>query len=219
VKLKLDITPDLAELMAAEIEAAEKAVTAGVGAAAERLKGGWRAQITGAGLGPRLARTIRSERYPKQGHSIEAAALVWSKASMIVGAHDEGALIRSKTGLYLAIPTPVARDRIRRGPLTPAIWRQRTGITLRLVRRRAGPHLLVADNVRFSRSGRIRENVTRRKDGTVASRLEGRSSAPIFLLVPQVRLPKRLDLERDARAAEGALPGGIVARWADGRLG
>jgi hypothetical protein len=217
MKFALDITPDLAELMAAEIEAAEKAVTAGVGAAAEGLKGGWRAQITGAGLGPRLARTIRSERYPKQGHSIGAAGLVWSKAPEIVGAHADGALIRARNGLWLTIPTPVARERIRRGPLTPAIWHQRTGMTLRFVRRRAGPHLLVADNVRFTRSGRIRENVTRRKDGTTYSRLEGRSSAPIFLLVPQVKLPKRLDLERDTRATEAALPGGIVARWADGR--
>jgi hypothetical protein len=213
MKLGLDITPDLAELMAEEIKAAEKAVTEGVGAAAERLKGGWRAQINGAGLGPRLARTIRSERYPKQGHSIGAAGLVWSKAPEIIGAHDSGALIRAKTGLWLTIPTPVARERIRRGPLTPAIWRQRTGITLRLVRRRAGPHLLVADNVRFTRSGRIRENVTRRKDGTTYSRLEGRSSAPIFLLVPQVKLPKRLDLGRDVRAVEGALPGLVAGSW------
>jgi hypothetical protein len=32
--------------------------------------------------------------------------VVWSKAPVIIGAHDAGALIRAKTGLWLAIPTP-----------------------------------------------------------------------------------------------------------------
>jgi len=41
----------------------------------------------------------------------------------------------------------------------------------------------------------------------------GLASVPIFLLVPQVRLKKRLDLERPSRAALNALPGAIVSRW------
>ena len=218
MKLDLKVVPDLATLMAEEIEAAERAVTTGVGEVGVRLKGNWRAQVVGAGLGPRLGNTIRSERYPKQGTSIRAAALVWSKAPVIVGAHDRGATIRPKSGLWLAIPLPVARERIRRGPLTPAIWERKTGTSLRMVRRRYGPSLLVADNVRVTKSGRVRSNVTRRKDGTSYSRLAGRSSAPIFLLVPHVQLRKRLDLDRDARAAEAALPGAIVSNWVDGRL-
>ena len=80
MKLDLKVVPDLATLMAEEIEAAERAVTTGVGEVGVRLKGNWRAQVVGAGLGPRLGNTIRSERYPKQGTSIRAAALVWSKA-------------------------------------------------------------------------------------------------------------------------------------------
>ncbi|WP_371747171.1 DUF6441 family protein [Acuticoccus sp. I52.16.1] len=90
MKLDLKVVPDLATLMAEEIEAAERAVTTGVGEVGVRLKGNWRAQVVGAGLGPRLGNTIRSERYPKQGSSIRAAALVWSKAPAIVGAHDRG---------------------------------------------------------------------------------------------------------------------------------
>ena len=76
MKLDLKVVPDLATLMAEEIEAAERAVTTGVGEVGVRLKGNWRAQVVGAGLGPRLGNTIRSERYPKQGTSIRAAALV-----------------------------------------------------------------------------------------------------------------------------------------------
>jgi hypothetical protein len=37
----------------------------------------------------------------------------------------------------------------------------------------------------------------------------------IFILVPQVRLRKRLDLDRDAMAAAAALPGAILAAWDD----
>jgi hypothetical protein len=38
---------------------------------------------------------------------------------------------------------------------------------------------------------------------------------PIFLLVPQVRLTKRLDLARAAERARDAVPGLIVANWVD----
>ena len=41
-------------------------------------------------------------------------------------------------------------------------------------------------------------------------------TAPIFLLVPQVKLPKRLDLARDADRAHDSLPGLIVANWLEG---
>jgi hypothetical protein len=37
----------------------------------------------------------------------------------------------------------------------------------------------------------------------------------IFILVPQVRLRKRLDLDRDTAAAAAALPGAILAAWDD----
>jgi hypothetical protein len=53
----------------------------------------------------------------------------------------------------------------------------------------------------------------------VASRAKtGRNqvTAPIFLLVPQVKLPKRLDLDRDAERALDSVPGLIVANWVEG---
>jgi hypothetical protein len=36
---------------------------------------------------------------------------------------------------------------------------------------------------------------------------------PIFLLVPQVKLPKRLDLARDAERALEAAPWLIMGKW------
>jgi len=38
---------------------------------------------------------------------------------------------------------------------------------------------------------------------------------PIFLLVPQVKLSKRLDLDRDAEAAQAGIPKVIVANWVE----
>jgi len=43
------------------------------------------------------------------------------------------------------------------------------------------------------------------------------ATVPIFLLVPQVRLSKRLDLARDAERAHDAVPGLIVANWVEAR--
>ena len=51
---------------------------------------------TGAGLGTRLGNSIRLATYPKGSESLNAAALVWSNAPVIVGAHDTGPLIRSR---------------------------------------------------------------------------------------------------------------------------
>lgn len=203
MKLSATIT-DLEKLMQGEIEAGEKAVSAAIKDAGTGLKASWRAQITGAGLGARLARSIRSEVYPEAQNSLNAAALVWSKAPVIVGAHDTGPLIRARGGLWLAIPTEAAgRGRGGKRP-TPREWEARTGLTLRFVPRRTGPSLLIAE-ARLNTKGRA--VVSRSKTG------RGVASVPIFLLVRQVRLRKRLDLERPTRAALGVLPSVIVRRW------
>ena len=120
MKLKLDITPDIVALMAKEVAAGERAVTVAMRQAGADLKSAWRAQITGAGLGTRLANSIRLASFPKSGESLNAAALVWSNAPVIVGAHDTGPLIRSKSGFWLAIPTPAAGKSRRGGRITPA---------------------------------------------------------------------------------------------------
>jgi len=67
-------------MMAAEVAAGERAVTAAMREAGTGLKTAWRTQITGAGLGRRLANSIRNQNFPRSGESLDAAALVWSKA-------------------------------------------------------------------------------------------------------------------------------------------
>jgi len=210
MKLKLDIAPDLVAMMAAEIKAGEKAVTAATREAGTGLKTDWRAQITGAGLGRRLANTIRSAQYPAGKPSLNAAAFVWSNAPTIIGAHDTGPLIRSREGFWLAIPTEAAGHGPRGRRFTPGEWERRRGLRLRFVYRRTGPSLLVAEGRLNTRGLGV---ASRSKTG------RGRSTVPIFLLVPQVKLPKRLDLDRDAARAQDALPGLIVAKWVEGRIG
>lgn len=209
MKLGLDITPRLVAVMAAEIEAGEKAVTTAMQEAGTDLKTAWREQITQAGLGRRLSNSIRSQTYQKTGESLKAAALVWSKAPQIIGAHETGPLIRSKDGFWLAIPTPAAGRGLRGGRITPGEWERRRGLRLRFVYRRRGPSLLVADGRLNNRGLGV---ASRSKTG------RGRSTVPIFLLVPQVKLAKRLNLARDADRALAAVPGLIVANWLEAKL-
>ena len=204
MKLTLTIDPDIVAMMQAEIAAGEKAVTTAMREAGADLKSAWRGQITGAGLGTRLGNSIRLATYPKGGESLNAAAMVWSNAPVIVGAHDTGPLIRSKDGFWLAIPTPAAGKSTRGGRITPGEWERRTGLRLRFVYRGRGPSLLVAEG-RLNSKGRA-----------VASRSKsdrGLTTVPIFLLLPQVKLRKRLDLARDAERAIDGVPGRVVAGW------
>jgi len=210
VKLKLDLSPDIVAMMAAEVAAGERAVSAAIREAGTSLKTAWRGQITGAGLGTRLGNSIRLASFPKSGDSLNAAALVWSNAPVIVGAHDTGPLIRSKDGFWLAIPTPAAGKSTKGGRITPGEWERRTGLRLRFVFRRRGPSLLVAEG-RLNTKGRA--VASRSKTG------RGLTTVPIFLLVPQVKLRKRLDLARDAERAVDGVPGRIVAKWVEGQLG
>ncbi len=187
--------------------AAERAVTAGMGEASADLKTDLRRQITSAGLGERLARTWRSEVYPRGQKSIGAAGFVWSKAPDIVRAFDQGAVIRSKRGLFLAIPTALAGRLGRsiggaREKITPQGWERRTGLKLRFVYRRGAPSLLVVDDVRITKGGRVVANVSRRK-GVVSPRKSGGSVAIVFILVPQVlvaKAPRRGGRRRQGRA-------------------
>lgn len=208
MKLDLSVTGDIITAMRAETLAGEKAVTTAMRVAGAGLKSDWRAQITRVRLGQRLANTIRSKTYPAAGESLEAAALVWSNAPQIIGAHDTGPLIRSKDGFWLAIPTPAAGKGARGKALTPGEWERRRGLRLRFVYRRGGPSLLVADGRLNSRGLGV---ASRSKTG------RGQSTVPIFLLVPQVKLSKRLSLARDAERAQASIPGLIVANWLEER--
>jgi hypothetical protein len=204
MRLAAALTGDLGRMMAEEVKAAEHAVTAGVREATDGLKAELRRQITGAGLGERLGRTWRSETYPKGQNSIGAAGLVWSKAPGIIRIYEDGATIRSTRGLFLAIPTEAA-DRYGDGgaKITPGGWERRTGQRLRFVYRRGAPSLLVADDLRArrgKRGGFARASAAALRTG------RGLVTVPIFILVPQVTVKKRLDVVGAAARWQARLP-------------
>jgi hypothetical protein len=207
MKLKIAFDPDLVGMLKEEIKAGEHAVSAAMKEAGSDLKTAWREQITSAGLGHRLPRTIRNRTYPKGKDSIDAAAFVWSNAPEILLAHDKGVLIRSKNGFYLAIPTAAAGKGRGGARLTPGEWEQRRGMKLRFIYRRGAPSLLVAEKARINTRGTA--VASRSKTG------RGQVSAPIFIMVPQVKLRKRLDLARDADRVAARVPGFIVENWRD----
>lgn len=211
-------TDDLAKgLSEAEGDAA-RSVTSAMREVTEGLKTELRADVADAGLGQRLANTWRGRTYPEGAVSLEAASFVWSKAPNIVDAFDRGVTIRSQRGFWLAIPTAAAGAKglnatgaMKR--ITPSGWERRTGMRLRFVYRRGGPSLLVADNARLTKRGVPRTNTGRTRSGASYTRLAGRSTVVVFLLVPQVTLKKRFDIATAAQRWADRVPGILASRW------
>ncbi len=193
--------------MRAELRDIEHAAAAGTREAGRGLKTELRRQVTSAGLGQRLARTWREKHYPNQ--KLDAASLVYTKAPQIIRAFDEGAVIRSKSGLWLAIPTPNAPRRGVGGKrINPSNFPEHRFGPLRFVYRRSGPSLLVAENLRASVSRKTGELRGFRRASERARRTgRGVATVVMFLMVPQVRLPKRLDVARAAERWLARLPG------------
>ena len=210
MKLVAAITGDLRKIMAEEVKAAEDAVTAAMRQAADGLKADLRHQVTEAGMGQRLANTWRAELYPKGRKSIKAAAFVFTRAPTIIRAFDQGAGIKSKHGFWLAIPTPAAGTGARGKRMTPGLWEQMHGSRLRFIYRRGAPSLLVAENMRVrtgKRGGFAKGSASALRSG------RGMTSVVMFILVPQVSLKKRLDVDGVAERWASALPEMIVRNW------
>ncbi len=205
MKLTTTITGSIKAGMEAEMRTISKAVTAGVKEAGRGLKADLRKQVVSAGLGMRLSRTWRERTYPNKGH--DTASLVWSKAPQIIRTFDEGAVIKSKSGLWLAIPTPSAPKRGVGGKrINPSNFPEHRYGPLRFVYRRGRPSLLVVDGVRINKSGRVGR---RAKGGafTKTGRMkQGMATVVMFIMVPQVRLKKRLDVKREAERWSRRLP-------------
>jgi hypothetical protein len=206
MKLATTIARSLQAGMRAELRAIEHAVASGTKDAGRGLKTGLRRQVTSAGLGQRLANSWRDKHYPNE--KLDAASLVYSKAPAIIRTFDEGALIRARRGRFMAIPTENAPRRgTDRRKISPANFPEHRYGQLRLVPRKNGPSLLVVDGVRASLS---RKTGSLRGFGKASDRARrtgsGLTTVVMFVLVPQVKLEKRLDVEREAERWSSKLP-------------
>lgn len=193
-------------------------VTKAIREGADEVKQDWRDQIMDAGLGQRLANTIRTEIYPRARDSLDAAGMIWTKAPPIVDGYARGATIQNVNGgRYLAIPTELVGRFVtiagKRRKITPKLFEEKTGLKLRLVVRSNGNRLLIVEGGRINKSGRIAPNRGRTRGGYAYSRLTGRVTAVAFILVPLVKLPKRLDLDAIAAAADARFDGLLSKHW------
>jgi hypothetical protein len=206
MKLAATISRALQADMQAELRDIERAVAIGTRDAGRGLRTELRRQVGSAGLGQRLVNSWRDKHYPNQ--RLDAASLVYSKAPQIIRAFDEGAVVRSKRGRFLAIPTENAPRKGTDGRrIKPSTFPEHRFGPLRFVLRSSGPSLLVADGLRPSYSrqtGQLRG--FRRTTDRARRSGQGLTTVVMFLLVPQVKLSKRLDVARAAEHWSAQLP-------------
>lgn len=211
MRIEAAIMGNLHKFMEQQKAAAEAAVTAGVAEVTERIKNDLRGQVTGAGLGNKLAKSWQAKLYPKGQKSISAAGWVFSKAPKLIRAFNEGALIKSKDGFFLAIPTEAAPKRGVGGKrINPSNFPEHSLGRLRFVYRPGKISLLVVDSLRAStgkRGGFRKASESALKSG------RGLTTVVMFLLVPQVKLKKRLDYQSVVNRWEGQLPQTILKNW------
>ena len=119
--------------------------------------------------------------------------------------------VRDVVGLYM---NPHARRRHRCPRQThdarPGLWEQMHGSRLRFIYRRGAPSLLVAENMRArtgKRGGFAKGSASALRSG------RGITTVVMFILVPQVSLRKRLDVNAAAERWASALPELIVRNW------
>jgi Family of unknown function (DUF6441) len=206
MKLIATVVRSLRADMQAELREVERAVATGTREAGRGLRTELRPQVASAGLGQRLANSWRDKHYPNK--RLDAASLVYSKAPQIIRAFDEGTVIRSRRGRFLAIPTENAPRKGTDGRrISPSTFPEHRFGPLRFVPRSNGPSFLVADGLRasFSRKSRNLRGFRRATERARRSS-EGLTTVVMFLLVPQVKLRKRLDVARTAERWSGQLP-------------
>lgn len=228
MKLTATLGANLRQILQAEVDAAERAVSRAIGTETEALKRTLRAQVNAAfGTNAKpLANAWRSQTFPRRGVSMRASGIVWTKVPTIIDAFERGATIRAKGGKFLAIPTGFNRAGGRRGSkprVTPA---QMVASKQAFVRPFKGGRgfvwcLPVRQGERVGRrrapliAGRITQVATAKRKGAAAwqANLLKQGFVPMFLLVPQVQLAKRLDVRSAGAAALARLPAAVVAAW------
>lgn len=215
--------------LAAEVRAGERAATKTMKTETDALKDELRRQIATAfgAKGRSMSGSWRGKVFPPTGLSLRPAGLVWSKMPAVVEAHDRGALIRPKGGRrFLAIPTGFNRTgRTRRSAVrvTPEqmvasgrafVLRMKSGKGLlwclptnRPTARQRNRFAISAGGVTTINTAKNREARRRYAD------LIEQGMVPMFLLLPQVKLTKRLDVDGAARRAGRRLPGAFVSAW------
>lgn len=210
MRLEAAIHGDLKKIMKDELAGAEIAVTKAVREATQGVKNDLRAQTTSVGLGQGIARAWRNKFYPS-GNSIKAAGFVYSKAPNVISAFTYGATIKSSKGVFLAIPTSAAPKRGIGGKrINPSNFPEARFGKLRFVFRHGRPSLLVVDNLRARNSKR---GGFGKASQTALHTGRGLTTVVMFILLPQVSLKKRLNIDSVVSKWEAIMPERMIANW------
>ncbi|WP_439580638.1 DUF6441 family protein [Elioraea sp.] len=228
MRLVASLGASLTRILEQEVRAGERAVTRGVRAETERLKTELRQQVVSAfgARGRGIANAWRARMFPQSGESLGAAGIVWTKVPSIVDAFERGATIRARGSRYLAIPTGFNAPQGRRGRgmrVTPQQMVASRQAFLRPFRSGRGFVwcLPVRQGERIGRkrapliAGGLAAVATGNRRGAARWQAEllRQGFVPMFLLVPQVQLTKRLDVRGAGNRALARLPAAIVREW------
>ena len=213
MRLEAALSGDLPAFMKRQTAAAEAAVTAGVREVSLAVRDDLKAQVTAAGLGPKLAKTWKVLFYPKGKKSISAAGLVYADSPKVIRAFNDGSLIRSAKGLYLAIPTEAAPKRGIGGKrISPSTFPEYSLGKLRFVFRPGRVSLLVVDGLK---AGTGKRGGFRKATASALKTGRGVTTVVMFFLVPQAKLPKKLDVLKVADQHRNELGQAILDNWQD----
>jgi hypothetical protein len=208
VKLLVKALGDIKADFVRETGTLKRSVHNGIKRGADGLKLELRKQVMDAGLGTRLANTWRAKVYPDQPVSMRPAAFVSSKAPDIMRAFGEGAVIRAYRRRWLAVPTKNAPKRGQDGKkLTPMNFPENRLGRLIFVERKSGPSFYIVKDVRKSfsqKTGAFRGY--KKASNRAITRGEAEKFVVMFILLDQVTLKKRLDIQGAAQHWTNRLP-------------
>ncbi len=234
MRLGASIVGDLRKVLADEVRAGERAAMSAIRAETEQVKAELRRQVTTAfsGNARGIANAWRSMIFPRSGQSLRPAGLVFTKVPNVIDAFERGALIRTKGGgKFLAIPTGFNAARGRRGRgekgmrVTPAQmvasgqaflrpFKSGRGFVWCLPLRQGEQTGRRRRRTRLVAGGVTEVGTANRKGREAWARgLLEQGMVPMFLLLPQVKLAKRLDVRGAAERGLRRLPARFVAAW------
>lgn len=162
-----------------------------------------REDVRNAGLGDGVANAWRMDVKPRNRLAYSPAVFFHSAAPHIIEAFTKGQPIKGKPLLAVPIPdSPADKIRIRRGQERTAEIEKRYG-PLRAINLKGGGVMLVARGRASSDGAGVRALVRRRATGTkdyfTPINQKNQVDIPMFWLIPNVRLGKRLNWPEIAR--------------------
>lgn len=175
-------------------------------------------------LGPRVARSWKARTYDNKGGAEGPAAFVYSKAPKIISFHTADQVVRSTHGRFLAVPTEDTPKKGGGGRMSVAEVEARFGKRVVFIppsdrgfrspsKRHPGVAYLVLKDLVVRKASQRYRNASEREK---ASGRKPMSAVIMFVLVPQVRGRKQIDLAATADRWAGQAVDLILAHLGDG---